>query len=335
MNEETQGQNSNISLIDLFAILWNRRKIIIAITVTAAVCVVLYSIISLLLPPEISPLPNKYTPEALMLIDNKSSSGGGLSSMMNSMGGLASLAGVNMPVSANYSDLAVYLVGTNSLLDSVSDNFNLVEYYKIKKYPREDTREKLKKYLKAAYDDKSGVLAVSFTDKNPVLARNVVNFCTAYLERRFDELGVDKNKIEKENLEINIAATLADVEFLQEETRKLEQSVASVSRPERYPAISRDINRIALELTAKQQVYTQLKVQYEMLKVSMASEKPVFQLLEAAEVPAKKSEPSRGMLCIIVIFAAGFFAVFLVFVLESIANIKNDPEAMAKLKGKS
>jgi hypothetical protein len=41
------------------------------------------------------------------------------------------------------------------------------------------------------------------------------------------------------------------------------------------------------------------------------------------------------MLCIIVTFAAGFFSVFLAFVLNAIANIKKDPEAMAKLRGKA
>jgi uncharacterized protein involved in exopolysaccharide biosynthesis len=91
-------------------------------------------------------------------------------------------------------------------------------------------------------------------------------------------------------------------------------------------------NRIALELTAQQEVYSQLKVQYELLKITMASEKPVFQVLEMAEVPDQKSGPSRGLLCIIVVFAAGFFSVFLAFVLNAIANIKNDPEAMAKLR---
>jgi uncharacterized protein involved in exopolysaccharide biosynthesis len=64
----------------------------------------------------------------------------------------------------------------------------------------------------------------------------------------------------------------------------------------------------------------------------MASENPVFQILETAEIPDQKSKPSRGMLCIIVVFAAGFFAVLLAFVLNAIANIKNDPEAMAKLR---
>jgi len=334
MNDETEKPVSEdeISLIDLFAVLWRRKIMIISITLIAAVGVVIFSVISILLPPEISPLPNKYTPSALMLIDNKAS-GGGISSMMGSMGGLASLAGVNLPVSASFSELAVFLIGTNSMLDSITDNFGLIERYKIEKYPRAESRKKLKKLLKAAFDEKSGVLSISFTDKDPVFARDVVNYCTDFLSRRFDELGIDKNKIEKDNLEVNINNTFEDIIQLEEETRKLEQSVASASYYGGIPAITMDINRISMELGAKRQVYTQLKVQYELLKVSMASENPIFQILETAEVPDMKSEPSRGLLCIIVVFAAAFLAIFLAFGLNAISNIKNDPEAMAKLKG--
>ena len=80
--------------------------------------------------------------------------------------------------------------------------------------------------------------------------------------------------------------------------------------------------------------FAQLKAQYEMLKVTMASEQPVFQILEYAEVPDQKSKPSRGMLCIIVTFAAFFVSVFLAFLLNALENIKKDPVAMAKLKKK-
>jgi uncharacterized protein involved in exopolysaccharide biosynthesis len=333
MNEETK--NDEISLIDIFAVLLQRKKMIITITLLGAIGVVLFSILSLTLPPENSPLPNKYTPKALMLIDNKSSSGAGLSSMLNSsgMGGLASLAGINIPSSSNYSQLAVFLVGTNSILDSIIDEFDIIERYKIKKIPRTSSRKMIKKRIKADVDTKSGVFTISFTDIDPVFARDVVNYCTVYLGKRFDELGLDKNKIEKENLEANIANTFREIQKLEEDSRKLEQSLASGFSTGRLPAITLEINRISLELTAQRQVYTQLKVQYELLKVNMASEKPIFQLLEMAEVLEQKSEPSRGMLCIIVTFAAGFFAVFLAFVMNTIDNIKKDSEAMEKLRG--
>lgn len=334
MSEEATKKDDEISLIDLFAVLWRRKVMIIVITLVAAAGVVVFSAISLALPPEISPLPNKYTPRALLLIDNRSS-GGGAASMLGNMGGLASLAGISLPISASFSELAVFLVGSNSLLDSVVGEFDLIARYEIEKSPRAESRKALKKNLQASYNEKSGILAVSFTDRDPVFAKDVVDFCVDYLTKRFDELGLDKNKIEMENLETNIASTYSEILKLEEESRRLERSVAYGTASGGFPAISTEINRISMELAAKRQIHTQLTVQYEMLKVTMASEKPIFQILEMAEVPDQKSEPGRGMICIIVTFTAAFFSVFLAFALNALSNIKNDPEAMAKLRKKN
>ena len=333
--ELTKETDDEISLIDLFAVLWHRRKMIIAITLIAVVGVVAFSIVSLLLPSDISPLPNKYTPEALMLINDSSSSGGGMSAMMGAagLGGLAGLAGVS--TGATFSQLAIYIVGTNSLLDAVVDKFDLITRYKIKpeKSPRAESRKALKKLLAAEIDEKSGVFTLSFTDTDPEFAQAVVNFCVLYLEQRFNELGIDKNKIEKENLELNTANAFQAIQELEQETRDLGISVTRDYPMGNFPIITLEASRLEAELGIQRQVYAQLKVQYEMLKVTMASEKPVFQILEMAEVPDQKSGPSRGLICIIVTFAAGFFAVFLAFVLNAVENIKKDPEAMAKLRG--
>jgi len=332
VEKKAKESDDEISLIDLFAVLWQRKTMIIIITMLAAAGAVIYSLLSLRLPSEKSFNPDVYTPTALMLIDNRSS-GSNLSSMLGNMGGLASLAGVSMPSTSSFSELALFLIGTNSLLDSVIDDYKLIERYMIdiKKSPKAESRKILKKLLKASFDDRSGVLSISFTDRDPVFARDVVNYCTSYMERRFIELGLDKNIIEKENLEFNIANNFQEIIQLEEESRNLEQSVASPYG--RLPAITIDISRINLELEAKRQIYTQLKVQYELLKVSMASETPIFQVLEMAEVPDQKSGPSRGLICIIVTLAAGFLSVFIAFALNAISNIRKDPEAMAKLRG--
>jgi uncharacterized protein involved in exopolysaccharide biosynthesis len=325
--------DDEISLIDLFAVLWRRKRMSIAIVVIAVIGAVGFSVLSLVLPPEKSPLPNLYTPQAHMLISDQASAGGSLSSMLNSsglggLGGLASLAGMSLPSGQTYSQLASYLVGANTLLDMVADEFDLITRYKIKKFPRAESRKKLKKLLTAEFDDKSGVFSVGFTDIDPVFAQQVVNFTVAYLEKRFEELGLDKNKIEKENLEKNIANTYEEILNLEKETRRLEQSVNRG-----LGGIMLELNRIQLELDAQKQIYTQLKVQYELIKIEIASEAPMFQILEPAEVPDRKSGPSRGLICIIVTFAAGFFAVFLAFALNAVDNIKKDPAAMAKLRG--
>jgi uncharacterized protein involved in exopolysaccharide biosynthesis len=330
--------DDEISLLDLFAVLWHRKVMIIVITLVAMAGVVVFSILSLVLPPETSPLPNEYTPTALMLINNSSSSGGGMASMLSAsgLGGLAGLAGVSS--GATFSGLAMYLAGANTLLDAMVDEFDLLTRYKIvtpekeAKSPRADSREALKKKLKAEYDEESGVFSISYADTDPAFARQVVNYCVQYLQTWFDELGVDKNKLEKENLEKNIENTYDGIRNLELETRRLEQSVQRSSV--NVPSISLDLSRIQMELGAQRQVYAQLKVQYELIKVAMASEKPVFQVLELAEIPDRKSGPSRGLICIIVTFAAGFFSVFLAFVLNAVDNIKRDPEAMAKLRGR-
>ncbi|GHT83955.1 hypothetical protein FACS1894137_06330 [Spirochaetia bacterium] len=336
---EEKYQDDEISLIDLFAILLCRKVMIITITLMAIIGVVIFAVISLKLPSETSPLPNEYTPTAFMLINDASSSGGGLSSMLNSsgLGGLASLAGISIGGGQKYSQLAVYLIESNPLLDSLVDEFDLIHRYKIDtpkakaKSPRADSRKALKEKLTAEIDEESGVFSIGFTDIDPVFAQSVVNFTVNYLEARFDDLGIDKNRLEKENLEKNIQNTYTEIQNLELETRRLEQSVQRGSV--NVPSISLDMTRIELELEAQKEVYTQLKVQYELLKVTMASEKPVFQILEMAEVPDQKSGPSRGLICIIVTFAAGFLSVFLAFVLNAVENIKKDPEAMAKLRG--
>jgi uncharacterized protein involved in exopolysaccharide biosynthesis len=327
-----QPNDDEISLIDLFAVIWHRRVMVIVMTLVAALGSVAFSVISLVLPPETSPLPNEYTPKALMLINDTSSSSSTAASLLGASG-LSALAGIaGVSTGPSFGQLAVYLVGTNSLLDAVINRFDLVTRYEVDKYPMAESRKILKKKLTAELDDKSGVFSVEFTDTDPQFAQEVVNFCVGYLENRFNELGLDKNKLEKENLEKNIANTFIAIQNLEAESHRLEQSV-NRGGGAGIPAITLEISRIALELSAQRQVYTQLMVQYELLKVTMASEKPVFQVLEYAEVPEMKSGPSRGMICIVVTFAAGFFAVFLAFVLNALSNIKNDPKAMAKLRG--
>lgn len=338
MNEQelkqSQIDDDEIDLLDLFAVLWRRKWLIFGLTILFALGAVAYSIGSLLLPPEKSYMPNLYTPQALMLINDASSSGG-LSSMLSSsgLGGLASLAGVSVPSGSSNSGLAVYLTGTNTFLDSIVDEFDIIERYEIKKSFRAESRKELKKNLSAKFDEKSGVFSISFTDKDPAFAQRVVNYAVSYLENRFNEMGIDKNKLSKENLEANIKNTYNEIIKLEDESASLDQASARGIYSLNGSSLVLEATRIKRELDAQTEIYKQLKTQYELLKVQMASESPVFQILEYAEIPDQKSKPGRGMLCIVVTFAGFFLSIFLVFVLNAIQNIKNDPVALKKLKG--
>lgn len=334
MEEQIQNQDEEISLIDLFAVLLRYKWMIIIVTVLSAVLALTISVISLVQSPEKSILPNEYTPYALMLINDADSSGGSLSSIISGsgLGSLASMAGISAGGTSN-SGLALYFAKTNTFLDPIIEKFNLVERYKIEKHPKAETRKALKENLVASFDEDSGVFSISFTDIDPVFAADVVNYAVGLMENMFLNLGIDKNVLEKQNLEENIENSYQEMLNLQKKIQSLESSV-SYGVSSNVPSIILESSILKAELAAQESVYTQLKTQLELLKVSMASEKPVFQVVEKAEVPDRKSGPSRGMLCIIVTFAGGFISVFMAFLLNAIKNIKNDPVAMEKLTQK-
>lgn len=335
MESLTSHENSNITILDLFLVFVEKRVLIFSITLITMIVITIFSLVSLKLPSSKSLLPNVYTSRALMLINDSTSSGGSFSSMLSSsgLGSLANLAGINVSGGSTYSALAVYLTGTNEFLDAVIDKFGLITKYKVEKSPRTTSRNILKNILVARIDKESSVFSISFTDIDPVFAQSVVNFATNQLEKRFEEIGVDKNKLQKENLERNLTNTLDEIQRLETASQRLMRGLGSTGRLADGTSFLLESTRLELELEAQKTVYTELKTQYELTKVKMASETPVFQILEYAEVPDQKSGPSRGKLCIIVTFAAFFFSVFLAFLLNAIDNIKKDPEAMAKLKG--
>lgn len=321
-----------ISLLDLIAVLWKYRWMIIGITAAGMFLGVLISIISLKMSPEKSFLPNVYKSSAHMVIqDSKSGSSSAAALLASSgLGSLAGMAGVS--AGASNVNLAVYLTKCNELLDATVQEFHILERkeFKKSKTPRHDSRKKMSKTIKADYDKEAGIFTVSCKDKDPKFACDLVNFTVEWLSEKFDELGVDQNKIKKVNLEKNLDLSFQEITRL---TNQLNNVATSAASGNYVSSIALATTKIQMELTAQQEVYKQLKTQYELLRVQMQSETPVFQVLERAEVADMKSGPSRGKLCIIMTFAFAFLSVFLAFLLNALKNIKNDPEAMKKLKG--
>ena len=331
-------KDEGISFFDLFAVLWRRKKMIIAIIVPIMIGLVCFSVISIILPPETSPLPNVYTSRAFVLITEGRAPAGDRETLL----------GYGLRRGPTYGGLALFLLKSNTLLDFVIDDLALMGWDGYDGSHRPITREMLREGLEQSetlitrrmlrdglgpsHDDNSGVLSISFTYINPVFARDVVNLTVSHLENRFIALGIDRNRTEQERLELHLAEVFQNILLLDEERRRLEQSVAFIPLVGgNLPAIMADIGRATMESEAMRQVYTQLRVQHEVLRATIATEIPMLQILELAEVPHERSGPSRAMICIAVSIIAVFFAMFLALVLEGISSIRNDPVAMAKL----
>lgn len=318
-------ESQELDLIDLFAVLLRYKALIIIITMFSIVGVLAFSILSLVLPPDTSPLPNKYTANAQMLINDSSFSGGGI-------GSLSSIAGISVTDGSTYSKLALFIAQSDTFLDTLVEEFDLISRYGIDKYARAESRRLLQENLSVSFDKGKSVLSISFTDKDPQFTQIVVNFIIRYMEKLFTEAAIDNNQRYIDNLEFTITNIYDEIISLDEESKKFDLTDERGAYAANGSSLFLESTRINREIQVQEAVYTQLKTQYELLKVIMASENPVFQV-EYAQVPDKKSDPSRGMLCIIVSFAGFFLSVFLAFLLNAVKNIKNDPDAMARLRG--
>jgi uncharacterized protein involved in exopolysaccharide biosynthesis len=398
--------DDEISLLDLAAVLWKRKRLIIGVTAIAVIGVLVYAIGSIVLPPDKSYLPNVYTPKATMVIQTSSSSGGISAALAASgLSSLAGMAGINAGGNTNGA-LAEVLATSNTTLDALDTKFGFSSRSKKnKKKPLiSDVRKEVKKNLNAKLDVKTNLFTVSFTDPDPVLAKQVVDETVGILEARFATLSGDKTIQQKALLEKKLAevdnavkeleakvkefqskygvtqvdalateqitilarlrselilkemeisnyekiSRVVDPQMIQLKTerdallakiKEIETGKGSGSRvmpsQKELPTIAFEYAKIQRDLLVQTELFKLLTQQYELAKLNAAGQDPVFQVLEMAEVPDKKSGPSRGIICVVAAMAGFFLSTLLVFIVESFEKMKNNPEKMARFKALS
>ena len=321
MDYNANKDTYEISLLDLAAVLWRRKILIVGITSLISIAVFIYVLVGKLLPSKKSFMPDVYTSTAFMRIQSERSSSSGTLASILQQSNLGNLAGLTGGGGNTNTKLALYIAGSISFLDAVADEFNIVEKYKIEKFPKTTSRRIVKQLLKAKMDDKSGVFSIAVTHIEPEFAQQVVLFAVRYYQTRFAELGLDTKSREKENLEKSLVQSFDEMKRLEREARNLENKIA---RSGIVQGAALAMEQIKREIIVQEKVYTQLKAQYEVAKIEIASKTPLFQVLDYPEVPERKSGPSRAMICIIAFAAGLFFSIFLAFLLDAIQKARTD-----------
>ena len=213
--KEVTNQDDEIDLLALLAVLLRYKWFVVATTLVAAIGAVAISILSLALPPEISPLPNVYRPSALLMVNDEQQ--GGLASTIASTGlsGLAGIAGIS--AGGGYGDLAVKLVTNKAILDMIAEEFDVAKRYEIKKSPVGNSRKAILKHLTAEFDADTETLTIAYEDWDPVFAQRMVNRIVEILDQRFASIGVSRNLNEKTLLETKLAEVEAEMARLEAE----------------------------------------------------------------------------------------------------------------------
>lgn len=142
-----------------------------------------------------------------------------------------------------------------------------------------------------------------------------------------DLSNIEDPKIHKLQIERNNLSQLLDE--LQKGSNEYESLLPSQND---LPKIALEFAHLKRDLKVQEAIYSYLTQQYESVKLLISTNDPIFQVLEKAEIPDRKSGPSRGKLVIIVTMAGFFMSIFFAFILEFIRNLRQDKLRVAKLK---
>ena len=292
--------DDEIDLKELFAVLWDGKAVISAITGSAAIISVLIALW----------LPNIYTASALLA--PAESSGGGLSGLMKQYGGLASLAGVSLPggEEASRAQLGMELMKSRAFLrDFVERHDILPELMAVNSWeqssgevifdahvydaaaktwvrdvdppqlPKPSALEAHKAFIEIlgiSEDKQTGYVSVSIEHQSPVVAAQWVSWLVE---------------------DVNKAVKMQDVSEATKSIEYLKQQAAKTSLA--------DLQTVFFEL---------IQSQTETVMLAEARPEYVFKTIDPAVIPEEESKPNRALICVLGALLGGMLGVVIVLI---------------------
>ena len=152
----------------------------------------------------------------------------------------------------------------------------------------------LHKRVVTALDKKTGVITMSVKMQDPLIAATLAKFTQDYLLKY-----VIQYRTEKTQKDIDFLASRIDKARKHYEKALFAYSHYQDMNRNLFLNIAKDEGKkLQHEVELAYNLYTQLATQLEETKIRIHRETPVFKVLEPAQVPVKKSSPSRGIIIV-------------------------------------
>lgn len=277
-------QDSEINFGELFDEIKKNLISIILITSTFAIFSVFYSL----------SLPNIYYSQAILKISGDSASNS-ISSMASDFSGIASLGGINLPISGDESDYAIELIKSKEFVKHISSFDGIKEnIMAIKKY---DLNNKTIVYDKNIYDAKNKEWL-----RNPPAGRSKVPSYLELHEEISKLMNITKDrktgfiKISFEHQSPEFASNFLDlvIREINQITRQIKIDESKSSLDYLYRELPK-INEMDIRKSLNNLIESQLKTQ---MLANVRSDF-ILNTIDAPYIPEIKSKPSRSIICIL------------------------------------
>jgi len=260
VEEERTGVSSDeVNLLDYVIVLVKRKKLILGATIGAAIVA---AIISLVMTP-IYRADTKILPP----VQNGSGMAAQLLSQLGSIGALAgSSAGVKTP-----NDLYISLTKSRTVLDRITDRFDLMRLYKSK--TRERARKALGDIVNVRDDKKSGIITIAVEDKNPKRAAEMANAFVEELQRLNTGLAVTEASQRRLFFEEQLKAAKVSLTQAEAGLKTFQEETGAFNIESQAKAIIEGIGAIRAQIAAKE-------VELKVMKTYSTPQNPDVQRVE-------------------------------------------------------
>ncbi|WP_445946095.1 Wzz/FepE/Etk N-terminal domain-containing protein [Shewanella sp.] len=299
----SRASEDEIDLRELFAVIWQGKWLIIAITTLFAIGSVLFALSQ----------PNIYKSEALLApASTDQNGGGGLAALAGQFGGLASMAGINLGGGggADKTQLAIEVIKSRQFTSEFIQRHNILPelmavkswnindnsiVYDANVYDAEATkwlREvkapfKPKPSMQEAYKEFSQIIAVNAAKDTGMVTISIEHVSPSVAQQWVTWLVEDINKVMKER---DVLEAMRSTEFLNKQIALT--NVADI-RTMLYKLI---------EEQAKTIMFAEVRDEY------------IFKTIDPALVQEEKAKPKRALICVLGTMLGGMLGVMFVLI---------------------
>ena len=232
--------SNEINLLAYLIILLKRKKLIIGITLGAAV---ITAIISFIMPPI-------YEAETAILPPQQSSSSTAQLLSQIGPGGMTGLVGGALGLQTPAA-LYIGLLKSRTVLDHIIDRFKLMELYEVEY--REAARKKLlEDVLDATSDKDSGIITVNIEDKDPKRAADMANAFVDELKNLTKGLAVTEAAQRRLFFEEHLKDTKTSLMKAEEAMKSFQEKTGALLVEDQARAVIEGIAGLRAQIAAKE-----------------------------------------------------------------------------------
>lgn len=258
----TTEPKTEVSVVDLLWLLFNRRRVLIIGTAAFTICSLLIAFL----------LPSTYTATTVIMPPQQDHSmeAALLSQASTGLGMLGSLAQQSLGLK-NPNDMQVALIQSRTVQDDLIQQFGLLKVYRDRR--ESDARKDLERNTAIDSGLKDGLIRISVTDKSPQRAAQMAN---AYVENyRKLSAGIAVSEASQRRLffEQELSKESDKLADAEEALAKVEQQTGLIEPQGQATAVIQSVASLRSQITAKQ-------VQIDAMRKFASNGNPDLQLAE-------------------------------------------------------